>query len=73
MHRGSVDTSSTNGAYISRSATGMTGMVYKNYFSNFDSSTAIYISTGSKLGFNENYSHISGALTGSCTLNPVAV
>lgn len=67
------NTSSDNGSFISGSGTAWTGQCYDNYMWQLDNSAGIWIPTGTKLGFNQNYSPITGAADKSGLINPVAV
>ena len=67
------NTSTTLPVGISTSGTAWTGHCYDNYFWSLNSGTGIWISTGTKLGFTNNYSPITGAADKSALINPVAV
>lgn len=67
------NTSSTGGSFISGSGTGWTGHCHDNRMWQLDASAGIWIATGTKLGFHENYSPITGAADKSGLINPVAV
>lgn len=67
------NTSSTGGSFISSSSTACTGHCYDNYMWQLDNSAGIWIATGTKLGFHENYSPITGAADKSGLINPAAV
>ena len=58
---------------ISTSGTAWTGLCYDNYLWNLGASTGIWINTGTKLGFANNYSPITGAADKSGLINPAAV
>lgn len=64
---------STSGTAISSSSTGCTGICHDNRVWQLDGSAGIWIDTGTKLGFFENYSPITGAADRSGLINPVAV
>ena len=66
------NTSSDNGSFVSSSSTACTGVAHHNQFWQLDANTAIWIPTGTKLGFFENYSPITGAADKSGIINPVA-
>ena len=67
------NTSSTGGSFIAGSGTTWTGTCYDNRMWQLDNSAGIWIPTGTKLGFFENYSPITGAADKSGLINPVAV
>lgn len=67
------NTSTTLPVGISTSGTAWTGHCYDNYFWSLNSGTGIWINTGTKLGFTNNYSPITGAADKSALINPVAV
>lgn len=67
------NTSSTLPLGISTSATAWTGHCYDNYFWGLASGTGVWINTGTKLGFTNNFSPITGAADKSALINPVAV
>jgi hypothetical protein len=67
------NTSTTLPVGIGASGTAWTGHAYDNYFWSLNSGTGIWISTGTKLGFTNNYSPITGAADKSALINPVAV
>ena len=67
------NTSTTIPVGISTSGTSWTGHCYDNYFWSLNSGTGIWINTGTKLGFTNNYSPITGAADKSALINPVAV
>lgn len=59
---------------ISTSGTAWSGHAYDNYFgTGLSGSTGIWISTGTKLAFTNNYSMITRAADKSALINPVAV
>lgn len=67
------NTSSTTGNMISASGTAWTGQAVGNNIWNLDNSAGIWISTGTGLGFNQNFSPITGAADKSGLINPAAV
>lgn len=67
------NTSSTGGSFVSSSSTACTGVAYDNYFWQLDNSAGIWIATGTKLGFLNNFSPITGAADKSGLINPAAV
>lgn len=67
------NTSSTGGSFVSSSSTASTGMCHDNYFYQLDATAGIWIATGTKLGFQNNYSPITGAADKSGLINPAAV
>ena len=67
------NTSSTGGSFVSSSSTACTGVAHDNKFWQLDNTAGIWIATGTKLGFFENYSPITGAADKSGLINPVAV
>lgn len=69
------NTSSTNGSFISTSATAWTGHAYENYMYQLDNSAGIWIATGTggAFGFSQNFSPITGAVDKSGLVNPAAV
>ncbi len=71
IHR--PNTSSTAGTAISTSGTAWTGHCYDNYVYQIDNSAGIWIDTGTKLGFSQNFSPITGAADKSGLINPAAV
>ena len=66
-------TSSTGGSFIAGTGTDWTGTCHDNRMWQLDASAGIWIPTGTKLGFFENYSPITGAADKSGLINPVAV
>lgn len=66
-------TSTTGGSLFSGGATGSTGYVYDNYSWHLDNSAGLLAPTGTKLGFQNNYSMITGAADKSGLINPAAV
>ncbi len=64
---------STTGSFISTSATAWTGHAYDNYLWQLDNSAGIWIDTGTKLAFSQNFSPITGAADKSGLVNPAAV
>lgn len=67
------NTSSTGGSFISTSGTAWTGHCYDNYLYQLDNSAGIWIATGTKLAFSNNFSPITGAADKSGLINPAAV
>jgi len=67
------NTSSTGGSFIAGSGTDWTGVCHDNRLWQLDATAGIWIPTGTKLGFLENYSPITGAADKSGLINPVAV
>jgi hypothetical protein len=67
------NTSTTLPVGVSSTSTACTGYCYDNYFWNLGASTGIWISTGTKLGFQNNYSPITGAADKNGLINPAAV
>lgn len=67
------NTSTTLPVGISTTGTAWTGHCFDNYFWSLNSGTGIWINTGTKLGFTNNYSPITGAADKSALINPVAV
>ena len=67
------NTSSDGGSFISSSSPACTGNCTDNRMWQLDGSAGIWIATGTKLGFFENYSPITGAADKSGLINPVAV
>lgn len=67
------NTSSTGGSFISGSGTAWTGHCYDNYLWQLDNSAGIWIPTGTKLAFSQNFSPITGAADASGLINPAAV
>lgn len=67
------NTSSTGGSFISSSSTACTGHCYDNYMYQLDNSAGIWIATGTKLAFTNNYSPITAAADKSALINPAAV
>jgi hypothetical protein len=63
---------STTGSFISTSATAWTGHCYDNYLWQLDGSAGIWIDTGTKLAFSNNFSPITGAADKSGLINPAA-
>jgi hypothetical protein len=66
-------TSTTGGSLFSGGATGSTGYVYDNYSWHLDATAGLLAPTGTKLGFQNNYSMITGAADKSGLINPAAV
>lgn len=69
------NTSSTNGSFVSTSASAWTGHAYDNYMYQLDNSAGIWIATGTggAFGFSNNFSPVTGAVDKSALINPVAV
>jgi hypothetical protein len=67
------NTSSTGGSFISGSGTAWTGHCYDNYMWQLDNTAGIWIATGTKLAFSQNFSPITGAADRSGLINPAAV
>lgn len=67
------NTSSTGGSFISSSSTACTGHCYDNYMYQLDNTAGIWIATGTKLAFSNNFSPITGAADKSGLINPAAV
>ncbi len=67
------NTSSTGGSFISGTGTAWTGHAYDNYMWQLDASAGIWIGTGTKLAFSQNFSPITGAADASGLINPAAV
>jgi hypothetical protein len=66
-------TSTTGGSLFSGGSTGSTGYVYDNYSWHLDNTAGLLAPTGTKLGFQNNYSMITGAADKSGLINPAAV
>lgn len=66
------NTSSTGGSFISCSSTACTGHCYDNYLWQLDATAGIWIPTGTKLAFSQNFSPITGAADASGLINPAA-
>lgn len=66
-------TSSDGGLMVSGSGTAWSGMCNDNRFWGLDNSAQIWIATGTKLGFNQNYCPITAAADKSGLINPAAV
>lgn len=66
-------TSTTGGSLFSGGSTASTGYVVDNYSWHLDNSAALLAPTGTKLGFQNNYSMITGAADKSGLINPAAV
>lgn len=58
---------------ISTTGTGWSGSAYDNYFWSLAAATGIWISTGTGLGFTNNFSPITGAADKNGIINPVQV
>lgn len=67
------NTSSTGGSFVSGSSTAWTGHCHDNYLWQLDASAGIWIGTGTKLAFSQNFSPITGAADKSGLINPAAV
>ena len=67
------NTSSSIPCGISCSGTAWTGLAYDNYFGAVPTGTGVWINTGTKLSFINNYSQITGAADKSALINPSAV
>ena len=67
------NTSSTGGSFVSGSSTAWTGHCYDNYLWQLDNTAGIWIPTGTKLAFSQNFSPITGAADKSGLINPAAV
>lgn len=67
------NTTSTVGNMISASGTAWTGQCAYNAIWNLDNTAGVWIDTGTKLGFNQNFSPITGAADKSGLINPAAV
>lgn len=66
-------TSTTGGSLFAGGSTASTGYVYDNYSWHLDNSAALLAPTGTKLGFQNNYSMVTGAADKSGLINPAAV
>jgi hypothetical protein len=66
------NTSSTGGSFIAGTGTTWTGMCVNNHMWQLDNSAGIWIPTGTKLGFSQNYSPITGAADVNGLINPAA-
>lgn len=66
-------TSTTGGSLFSGGSTGSTGYVYDNYSWHLDATAGLLAPTGTALGFQNNYSMITGAADKSGLINPAAV
>ena len=66
-------TSTTGGSLFSGGSTSSTGYVYDNYSWHLDNSAGLLAPTGTKLGFQNNYSMITAVADKSGLINPVAV
>ena len=67
------NTSSTGGSFVSGSGNTWTGHAYDNYLWQLDNSAGIWIATGTKLAFSQNFSPITGAADHNGLINPSAV
>lgn len=66
-------TSTTGGSLFSGGSTASTGYVYDNYSWHLDNSAGLLAPTGTKLGFQNNYSMITAVADKSGLINPAAV
>lgn len=66
-------TSTTGGSLFSGGSTGSTGYIVDNYSWHLDNSAALLAPTGTGLGFQNNFSMITGAADKSGLINPAAV
>ena len=66
-------TSTTGGSLFSGGSTGSTGYVVDNYSWHLDNTAALLAPTGTTLGFQNNYSMVTGAADKSGLINPAAV
>lgn len=67
------NTSTTSGLAISTSGTAWTGQCNNNMIWGLDNSAQIWIDTGTKLAFNQNFCPITAAADKSGLINPAAV
>jgi len=67
------NTSTTSGLAISTSGTAWTGQCTDNRIFGLNNTAQIWINTGTKLGFNQNFCPITGAADKSGLINPAAV
>lgn len=67
------NTSTTSGLAISTSGTAWTGQCYDNRIWGLNGTAQIWINTGTKLAFNQNYCPITAAADKSGLINPAAV
>jgi hypothetical protein len=67
------NTSTTSGLAISTSGTAWTGSCNDNRIWGLDNSAQIWIDTGTKLAFNQNFCPITAAADKSGLINPAAV
>ena len=67
------NTSSTSGSFISTSGTAWTGHCFDNKLWQLDNSAGIWIATGTKLAFSQNFSPITAVADASGLINPAAV
>lgn len=58
------------GVFMTGSSTTNTGMVYRNFVTTLDTTTALFITAAINLAVHENY--VSGVVAGSGTLHPAA-
>lgn len=66
-------TSTTGGSLFSGGSTASTGYVCDNYSWHLDNSAGLLAPTGTKLGFQNNFSMITGVADASGLINPAAV
>jgi len=66
-------TSTTGGLLLSGGSTASSGYVVDNYIWHLDNSAALIAPTGTALGFQNNFSMITGAADKSGLINPAAV
>ena len=67
------NTSVTGGSMVGSSSTACSGLVADNYDAHLQAAAGIMIATGTKFGFFNNYSMVTGAADKSALINPVAV
>lgn len=67
------NTSTTSGLAISTSGTAWTGQCYGNIIWGLNNTAQIWINTGTKLAFNQNFCPITAAADRSGLINPAAV
>lgn len=67
------NTSSTGGSFVGSSSTACTGHCHDNLLWQLDNTAGIWIPTGTKLAFSNNFSPITGAADKSGLINPAAV
>lgn len=66
-------TTAATGSLVTSSSTASSGIMSDNYAWTLATSTGLIITTGTKLGFVNNYGTITGANDKSALINPVAV